>query len=173
MVRASYHLQKMTPVDDVEAYLATFERLAVREGWSKEQWAGLLAPFLMGEPQKAYFDMEPDKAQDFETLKTEILARLGVTMAVRAQRVHQWTYSSSQPLHSQMFDLVHLTKKWLQPETLTDPQIVECVVMDRYLRVLPAILRKWVGQGDLVERYIATEDLVNPSTPHFGVSRGA
>ena len=182
IVRASYHLQKMTPADDVEAYMATFERVADREGWPKEQWAGLLAPFLTGEPQKAYFDLEPDKARDYETLKTEILARLGVTMAVRAQRVHRWSYSSGRPPRSQMFDLIHLTRKWLQPETLTSPQIVERVVMDRYLRALPAALRKWVGQGDpntaaqmvdLVERYSATEDLINPPTPHFGVSRGA
>ena len=54
--------------------------------------------------------------------------------------------------------------------------------MDRYLRALPAALRKWVRQEDpnpaaqmvdLVERYSATEDLINPPTPHFGVSRGA
>ncbi|XP_044154991.1 uncharacterized protein LOC122941650 [Bufo gargarizans] len=179
LVRASNHLQKMTPTDDVEAYLATFERVAVREEWPKEQWAGLVAPFLTGEPQKAYFDLEPDKAQDYETLKTEILARLGVTMAVRAQRVHQWSYSSSKPPRSQMFDLIHLTRKWLQPETLTGPQIVERVVMDRYLRALPATLKKWVGQGDpntatqlvdLVERYLASEDLLNPSMPHRGAS---
>lgn len=148
MVCASYHLQKMTPASDVEAYLATFERVAVREGWPKEQWEGLLAPFLTGEPQKAYFDLEPDKAQDYETLKTEILTRLGVTMAVRAHPVHQWSYSSNKPPCSQMFDLVHLTRKWLQPETYTSPQIMERVVMDRYLHALPAALRKWVRQGN-------------------------
>ncbi|XP_073488873.1 uncharacterized protein [Aquarana catesbeiana] len=62
MVCASYYLQKMTPADDVEAYLTTFERVTVWEGWQKEQWTGLLAPFVTGELQNAYFDLEPDAA---------------------------------------------------------------------------------------------------------------
>ena len=37
-------LTKLTPADDVEAYLEIFERTACREGWSPAEWAGLLAP---------------------------------------------------------------------------------------------------------------------------------
>ncbi|KAM9323774.1 uncharacterized protein PAF06_019992 [Gastrophryne carolinensis] len=147
-IRASHFLQKMTTADDVEAYLTTFERTAERECWPKEQWAGLLAPFLSGEPQKAYFDLETQDAMDYGKLKKEILTRLGVTVSVRAQRVHTWVYSMDKPPRSQMHDLIHLTKKWLQPEVLTGPQMVERVVMDQYLRSLPVTLRKWVSHGD-------------------------
>uniref|UniRef100_A0A8C5QNF1 CCHC-type domain-containing protein n=1 Tax=Leptobrachium leishanense TaxID=445787 RepID=A0A8C5QNF1_9ANUR len=162
----------MTTTDDVEAYLTTFERTAEREGWPKEEWAGLLAPFLTGEPQKAYFDLEPEAARKYDTLKAEILARLGVTTAVHAQRVHQWRYVAEKAPRSQMFDLVHLTRKWLQPETLTPPEIVERVVMDQYLRALPGPLRKWVGYGnpktatqlvDMVERYTTATNLQSNS----------
>ncbi|KAM9299054.1 uncharacterized protein PAF06_016055 [Gastrophryne carolinensis] len=147
-IRASHFLQKMTTADDVEAYLTTFERTAERECWPKEQWAGLLAPFLSGEPQKAYFDLETQDAMDYGKLKKEILTRLGVTVSVRAQRVHTWVYSMDKPPRSQMHDLIHLTKKWLQPEVLTGPQMVERVVMNQYLRSLPVTLRKWVSHGD-------------------------
>ncbi|KAM9326850.1 SCAN domain-containing protein 3-like [Gastrophryne carolinensis] len=169
-IRANQYLQKMTPADDVEAFLATFERTATREAWPRESWAGLVAPFLIGEAQKAYYDLEPAAAQDFNKLKAEILARLGVTIAVRAQRVHQWTYNVGKPPRSQMFDLVHLTRKWLQPEVLSAPDVVQRVVMDRYLRALPPALRKWVSHGDpksadqlvdLVERYSTAEELLS------------
>ncbi|KAM9324275.1 uncharacterized protein PAF06_000294 [Gastrophryne carolinensis] len=169
-IRANQYLQKMTPADDVEAFLATFERTATREAWPRESWAGLVAPFLIGEAQKAYYDLEPAAAQDFNKLKAEILARLGVTIAVRAQRVHQWTYNVGKPPRSQMFDLVHLTRKWLQPEVLFAPDVVQRVVMDRYLRALPPALRKWVSHGDpksadqlvdLVERYSTAEELLS------------
>ncbi|KAM9316082.1 uncharacterized protein PAF06_007041 [Gastrophryne carolinensis] len=174
-IRASHFLQKMTTADDVEAYLTTFERTAERECWPKEQWAGLLAPFLSGEPQKAYFDLETRDAMDYGKLKKEILTRLGVTVSVRAQRVHTWVYSMDKPPRSQMHDLIHLTKKWLQPEVLTGPQMVERVVMDQYLRSLPVTLRKWVSHGDpkdadqmveMVERYKAAEELMSlPQRP--------
>ena len=73
-----------------------------------------------------------------------------------------------------MFDLIHLVRKWLQPESLPAPQIVKRVVMDHYLHVLPATLKKWVSHRDpksaiqlvdLVERYTAAENLLNPFMP--------
>ena len=51
--------------------------------------------------------------------------------------------------------------------------MVERVVVDRLVRTLPRAIQRWVGQGDpgnldqlvsLVERYVATQDLVRDST---------
>lgn len=49
--------------------------------------------------------VEWDAPQDYEKL---ILARLGVTIVVRAHQVHQWTYCPDKPLHSQMFEIIHI-----------------------------------------------------------------
>uniref|UniRef100_H3AB82 CCHC-type domain-containing protein n=1 Tax=Latimeria chalumnae TaxID=7897 RepID=H3AB82_LATCH len=160
---ASLVLQKMTPEDDVEAYLLAFERCVEQESWPREQWAGIVAPFLLGEAQRAYFDLEPEAAADYFLLKVEILARAGVTPMVWAQRFHTRAYQADKVPRSQMFDLIHLTRRWLQPDINSPARIVELVVMDRYL----------VGQGNpanaqeliaLVERQVTAEELVKTTT---------
>ncbi|KAG8538733.1 hypothetical protein GDO81_022156 [Engystomops pustulosus] len=167
-------LRKLTAEDDVEAFLAVFERTAEREGLQHDQWAEVVAPFLTGDALKAYFDLTQEDALDYKKLKGEILARMGVNVYVRAQRVYQWGFVESRAARSQAYDLLHLVKRWLQPETLTPAQIVERVVVDRFVRTLPVAIQCWVGQGDpgnldqlvgLVERYIATQDFVRDCTP--------
>ncbi|CAJ0960675.1 unnamed protein product [Ranitomeya imitator] len=176
-------LQKMTPGDDVEAFLTVFERVAEREKLPPEQWAEVLAPYLTGEPQKAYYDLTLQDAKEYHKLKAEILARLGVTLTVRAQRVHSWGYHRDKPPRSQMFDLLHLVQKWLQPESSAPAQMVERVMMDRFVHSLPRPIQSWVAQGDpqnadeligLVERYQGLEgSFGRQPMPYWGSQKAA
>uniref|UniRef100_A0A8C5Q5A8 SCAN box domain-containing protein n=1 Tax=Leptobrachium leishanense TaxID=445787 RepID=A0A8C5Q5A8_9ANUR len=147
-VRASCYLQKMLPEDNVEAYLHAFERTATRESWPADTWAGIIAPFLIGEAQKAYYDLDDVHAADYKLLKAKILARFGVTETVRAQRFCNWGFEEKIPPRTQIFDLIHFARKWLQPELNKPVRIVEIMVLNKFLRGLPRSLREWVGQGN-------------------------
>lgn len=79
-------LTKQTPEDDVAAYLDVFERVAAREGWPEAQWAPIIGPFLSGNAQRAYQDLDDVSAADYRTVKDAILQINGHNLAARAQR---------------------------------------------------------------------------------------
>lgn len=43
-------LHKLTPADDIEVFLCTYDRTATRLGWPEQEWVARLAPCLTGEP---------------------------------------------------------------------------------------------------------------------------
>ena len=171
-VKAGEFIAKMGASDEIEAYLHAFEATATRERWPKEQWVGLLAPFLTGEALNAVRDLVPGRAKDYDHLKAEILGRHGLTKFGMAQRFHTWTFQPDQPPRAQMHELVRITRKWLEPERNTAAEVVEAIVVDRYLRALPYEAKKIISQQavataaqtvEAMEQYQATAEMLRAS----------
>ncbi len=80
-------LTKLTSQDDLEAYLHMFEVVARREGCDQAEWAQLLAPLLTGKPIQVYNSLSAVSANDYAILKTEILARVGLSPICAAQKI--------------------------------------------------------------------------------------
>ena len=137
-------LTKLTPEDDVEAYLELFERTAVRERWPAAEWGNAIAPYLTGEAQRVCRDLSIADAADFRKLKAAILASQGYSLPARAQRYHNWAYQADQAPRPQVAALVRLAHSWLTSGQ--EPHFVDRIVIDRCIRSLPSDARKYAAQ---------------------------
>ncbi|KAL0194996.1 hypothetical protein M9458_008568, partial [Cirrhinus mrigala] len=143
--RATQLLPKMTEQDDVECFLQMFETTALRERWSRDEWARLLAPLLTGEAQWAYFTLPLEITTNYAELKREILGRVGLSSICAAQQFHEWSYRPRVPVCAQAAELHRLAQHWLSAGEPTAAQVIERVTIDRFLRALPRSHQQAVG----------------------------
>ncbi len=115
------------------------------EGWLPADWARALAPLSTGEAQRAYFSLPAVTAGQYDEVKREILARLGLSAVCAAQHFHVWEYKSRLPARAQAAELTRLAQHWLLEGNPSAAQVAERVVIDRLLRALPRSHRQAVG----------------------------
>ena len=68
-------LQKLGADDDIEHFLATFERIAGQQGWPCEVWPTQLAGLLTGKALAAYASLSRESAASYDAMKKAILHR--------------------------------------------------------------------------------------------------
>lgn len=88
--REAQHLfTKLSSEDNVEAFLETFKRIALREEWEQHTWADILSPLLSGDAQLSYYGRP--LPLNYETLTGEILVRCGLFPTDAAAEFHKWS----------------------------------------------------------------------------------
>lgn len=159
---ARHHLTKLCNLDNIEAYLHTFGVVANLESWDRQVWARLLAPFLTGEAQQAYFSLTHPESGDYSAVKREILARVGLSLICAAQRFWTWTYEEKVPVRVQVTRLSRIAHLWLLVDEPSAAQVAEKVMVDYLFCALPRRYRNPVGRrnpNSLAELVEAVERL--------------
>ena len=71
-------LKRLTAEDDIEHYLATFERVAKQQKWPKEVWASQLGGLMTGNAMAAYASLEVESTGSYDMVKQAVLRRYDV-----------------------------------------------------------------------------------------------
>ena len=68
-------MPKYVEGEDIEVFIATFEKLATANGWDKTIWAPRFGAVLTGKAQEAYSRLSLEDSKDYEKIKSAILRK--------------------------------------------------------------------------------------------------
>lgn len=142
---ASYHqLLELTPEDDAVAYFSTFEQVAVTCQWPRGKWVTYLIPFLRSSALQAYSNLDLVDARDYGKVKTAVLRSCHIS--TERQRLHfrHFRYQEAEGPHEVCSQLRELCLRWLRPGSRTKEQILELLVLEQFLIILPEEIQSWV-----------------------------
>ncbi|XP_069473379.1 uncharacterized protein [Ambystoma mexicanum] len=159
-------LTKMEPGDDPEVFLLAFESAASGALWPKEQWAMRLAPFLSEEAYAIYQALPFYTAEDYDQLKEAILDHMSMIEESYRKKFRSVTFTTGAKPRMVALHLRDLGRKWLKPEIRSPEEMLEHIVIEQFIKILPTQAAEWLTRQNvrtldravqLVEGYLAGE----------------
>uniref|UniRef100_A0A8D0L4Z3 Uncharacterized protein n=1 Tax=Sphenodon punctatus TaxID=8508 RepID=A0A8D0L4Z3_SPHPU len=139
-------LPELSPGDDIEVYLSTFEHTADACQWPRGEWVMRLVPTLTGKAHEAYRSLDPRDAGDYKKVKAAILCCYDISAETQRKQFRQFRYQEAegpQEVYCRLWDLCH---RWLEPESRTKEQILELLILEQFLAILPPEILSWVRE---------------------------
>ncbi|XP_060093853.1 zinc finger protein 232-like [Heteronotia binoei] len=139
--------KKPGPWEDTKAFLASFEQVAQACQWPREEWVAWLLPALSGDAQKAFNSLEARDREDYGKVKAAILRGEANNMETLRQHFRQFRsreMEDPRQIYSQLQELCH---QWLKPERHSKEQILELLILEQFLAILPPELQSWIKAG--------------------------
>ncbi|XP_044308899.1 zinc finger protein 436-like isoform X2 [Varanus komodoensis] len=135
------------PWDDAKAFLASFEQVAEACRWPKEEWVARLLPAVSGVAKEAFNSLDSQDREDYGKVKAAILRGDSFNREKRRQQFRHFSYQQAEGprgVHSQLQELCH---QWLKVERHSKEQILETLILEQFLTVLPEEMQTWVREG--------------------------
>ncbi|KAH0630561.1 hypothetical protein JD844_013735 [Phrynosoma platyrhinos] len=156
-------LMDAMPWDDTKAFLSAFEQVAEACRWPKEEWVGRLLPAMRGGVEQYFCRLDPRERQDYQKVKVALLRADAFRMESKRQHFRQCCYQELEGPRQVYSQLRELCRQWLKPEKHTKEQIMELIIKEQLLAMLPPEVQSWVqerGPEDCVETVALAEDFL-------------
>uniref|UniRef100_A0ABM5FGF4 Zinc finger and SCAN domain-containing protein 9-like n=1 Tax=Pogona vitticeps TaxID=103695 RepID=A0ABM5FGF4_9SAUR len=136
--------EEPTPWDDPKAFLASFEQVGKACRWPKADWVSRLFPALAGEAKQAFEKMEVGDRGDYGKVKATILQRDAMRREKERQHFRRFCYREAEGPKGVCHHLQGLCHQWLKVEQHTKEQILEALILEQFLTILPPEMQTWV-----------------------------
>ncbi|XP_077186694.1 uncharacterized protein LOC143834044 isoform X2 [Paroedura picta] len=138
--------EEPAPWNDAKAFLASFEQVADACRWPKGKWAAQLLPALSGEAERAFKSLEAGDREDYGKVKAAILRRESIAREKQRQHFRRFCYQEAEGPRGAYSRLQELCCQWLSVERNTKEQILELLILEQFLTVLPPEVQSWVRE---------------------------
>ncbi|XP_054833961.1 zinc finger and SCAN domain-containing protein 31-like [Eublepharis macularius] len=139
--------QEPTPWDDTKAFLDSFEQVAEACRWPKEEWTTRLLPALSGEPEQAFSNLDIQERGDYAKVKAAILRREAMRREKQRQHFRRFCYQEAEGPRGTYSRLQEFCHGWLRVKKQTKEQILELLILEQFLTVLPPEIQSWVRES--------------------------
>ncbi|XP_063148728.1 neurotrophin receptor-interacting factor 1-like [Candoia aspera] len=139
--------EEPTPWDNTKAFLDSFEQVAKACQWPREEWVARLLPALSGETKQVFDRMLSRDRVDYGKVKVAILQGDALQREKHRQHFRHFCYQEAEgptAAYNQLQDLCH---GWLKVEIHSKEQILELLILEQFLAILPPEIQSWVWEG--------------------------
>ncbi|XP_070795161.1 zinc finger and SCAN domain-containing protein 31-like [Pituophis catenifer annectens] len=135
-----------TPWDNAKAFLDSFEQVAKACQWPREEWVARLLPALRGETQQVFDGMVAKDRIDYGKVKAAILQGDALQREKHRQHFRHFCYQEAEGPTAAYNQLQDLCYGWLKVERHSKEQILELLILEQFLAILPLEIQSWVRE---------------------------
>ncbi|XP_015272991.1 PREDICTED: zinc finger protein 397-like [Gekko japonicus] len=139
--------EKLSPWDDAKTFLAAFEQVAEACQWPQEEWATRLLPALSGVAKWAFSSLDMRDREDYGKVKAAILQAEALSREKQRQQFRHFCYQEAEGPRGAYSRLQEMCRGWLRVENRSKEQILELLVLEQLLSVLPPEIQSQVRES--------------------------